>query len=134
MLELLPGWAPAGERPRRLAAATIEAQEEIPVDVVMGRLETVPPEDVPRILGRLERVRGVLFGRLLEGRPSGPSTPRNDAACERLLTAKEVAELLGLKEKTVYELAKRGEIPCVRIGKFVRFRPSDLRGRPRGNG
>lgn len=39
----------------------------------------------------------------------------------RLLTAHEVAALLGLKVKTVYSLAEQGIIPRVKIGSMVRF-------------
>jgi excisionase family DNA binding protein len=42
----------------------------------------------------------------------------------RLLLAAEAAALLRLSENRVYELAKRGLIPCVRIGRQIRF-PED---------
>jgi excisionase family DNA binding protein len=45
----------------------------------------------------------------------------------RLLGAAEVAEVLGVRETFVYELARRGELPAVRIGeRYVRFRPEAL--------
>lgn len=37
------------------------------------------------------------------------------------LTATEVAELLGLDTKTVYAAARRGEIPCRRVGRRYVF-------------
>jgi excisionase family DNA binding protein len=45
---------------------------------------------------------------------------------EALLTAPEAAELLRINRWDVYELAKTHVIPSVRIGRRVRFRPSDL--------
>jgi excisionase family DNA binding protein len=42
----------------------------------------------------------------------------------RLLLAAEAAALLRLSDNRVYELAKRGLIPCVRIGRQIRF-PED---------
>jgi excisionase family DNA binding protein len=42
----------------------------------------------------------------------------------RLLLAAEAAALLRLSENRVYELAKRRLIPCVRIGRQIRF-PED---------
>jgi excisionase family DNA binding protein len=42
----------------------------------------------------------------------------------KLLLAAEAAALLRLSENRVYELAKRGLIPCVRIGRQIRF-PED---------
>ena len=38
-----------------------------------------------------------------------------------VLTADEVAELLRLDRKTVYDYAGRGEIPCQRLGKRILF-------------
>lgn len=42
----------------------------------------------------------------------------------RLLTRKQVAERLALSPRKVWELANSTELPCVRIGRSVRF---DLR-------
>jgi excisionase family DNA binding protein len=38
-----------------------------------------------------------------------------------VLTAREVALLLRVNIKTVYESAKVGTIPCVRLGRHFRF-------------
>ena len=43
-----------------------------------------------------------------------------------LLTADDVAGLLGLTRASVYEYAKRGLIPAVRIGKHYRFSQVDI--------
>ena len=39
----------------------------------------------------------------------------------RLLTAEEVAAATGLPLARVYELARDGSMPCVRLGRAVRF-------------
>jgi len=44
----------------------------------------------------------------------------------QLLTAEQVAEFLRLSTWQIYELARRGEIPHVRIGRVVRFRSDTL--------
>ena len=45
------------------------------------------------------------------------------AVAGRLLTADEVAAVLGVPRTFVYSLARRGELPTVRIGeRYVRFR------------
>ena len=36
------------------------------------------------------------------------------------LTVKEAALLLRLKRSTAYELVRRGEIPAIRLGRFIR--------------
>ena len=38
-----------------------------------------------------------------------------------LLRAPEVAEMTGLSKQGIYQLAAEGRIPCVRIGRSVRF-------------
>jgi excisionase family DNA binding protein len=46
---------------------------------------------------------------------------------DRLLNAAEVAEMLAVSEGWVYEAARSGDLPCVRLGRHVRFRrPSVL--------
>jgi excisionase family DNA binding protein len=44
-----------------------------------------------------------------------------------LLTAAETAEALALSRRTLWTLTDRKEIPCVRIGRAVRYDPADLR-------
>ena len=43
-----------------------------------------------------------------------------------LLYPADVAQLLGIPRSTVYELARAGRIPSVRIGRAVRFLRADL--------
>jgi excisionase family DNA binding protein len=53
--------------------------------------------------------------------PTDPSFPL-DAACPSVLTVDEVAGLLRVNRKTVYELIGRGEIPGARrLGRALRF-------------
>jgi len=49
------------------------------------------------------------------------------AGLERLMGVDEVAEVLAMKPTSVYELARKGLVPHVRIGRSVRFLPSQLR-------
>lgn len=46
---------------------------------------------------------------------------------EALLTYDEVGKLLAVTGRTVFTLAKRGELPAVKIGSRVRFDPADVR-------
>jgi excisionase family DNA binding protein len=39
-----------------------------------------------------------------------------------LLTAEDVAAILGVRPQYVYDLARKALIPTVRLGKYVRFR------------
>ena len=45
---------------------------------------------------------------------------------EPLLNADEAAERLQLKKAYVYKLVRDGEIPHIRFGRSVRFRPESL--------
>ena len=45
---------------------------------------------------------------------------------DRLLDAKEVADRLGVPESWVRESARSGAIPCVRLGRYVRFDLADV--------
>jgi excisionase family DNA binding protein len=46
---------------------------------------------------------------------------------ESLLTPEAVARLLACSPKSVYAWAARGDLLSVRLGRLVRFRPSDVR-------
>jgi excisionase family DNA binding protein len=45
---------------------------------------------------------------------------------DRLLTAEEVAERLGMRTDWVWAQARAGRIPHVRLGRYRRFRESAL--------
>ena len=45
---------------------------------------------------------------------------------DRLLTLREVAEYLRLKERTIYKWAEEGAIPASKLGSAWRFRKSDV--------
>ncbi len=44
----------------------------------------------------------------------------------RLLTYREAAEILGVVDRTIYNLVRRGVLPAVRFGGNVRIDPRDL--------
>ena len=50
---------------------------------------------------------------------------------EDVMTASEVAAMLALPRSTVYELARRGELPCARLGRTVRFLRDEVEARLR---
>lgn len=57
------------------------------------------------------------------GRASGQETK---AQLEPLLTLRDTAALLRVSEKSVRRLVAYQRIPCLRIGRQLRFVPSDL--------
>jgi excisionase family DNA binding protein len=59
----------------------------------------------------------------------GPSDERWEPRAllsEPLLSAAEAGALLGIPRSSVYDYAKRGELPHVRVGKHVKFIRQDL--------
>ena len=44
----------------------------------------------------------------------------------KLLTAEEVASQLRVPPSWVYTAANDGRMPCVRLGRYVRFDPADV--------
>lgn len=62
-----------------------------------------------------------------------PWTPRSGSGLngdshpiERLLTSKEASEVLKIHPKVLERMAKRGEVPALKVGKFWRYRASTL--------
>lgn len=45
----------------------------------------------------------------------------------RLLSVRDVAQLLGMSTRWVHERTRRREIPCYRFGSVLRFHPIEVR-------
>jgi excisionase family DNA binding protein len=55
------------------------------------------------------------------------AAPAVQGFSKRLLTADDVADVLAVPRSFVYSLARRGELPTVRVGdRYVRFRAEAL--------
>jgi excisionase family DNA binding protein len=61
-----------------------------------------------------------LPGAIAERRSEQPSTKSN-LTRDEVMTAREVAELLKIPVSTLYQLARRGELPASRLGRTWRF-------------
>lgn len=46
---------------------------------------------------------------------------------EGLLTVREASQILRINRYLIYRLARDGDLPAIRVGRMVRFRPEDLR-------
>ncbi|HUO05404.1 MAG TPA: helix-turn-helix domain-containing protein [Candidatus Binataceae bacterium] len=80
-------------------------------------------------VGMIPAVLACLTTRLLaEGDAGRDQEPNGSSAAEpeRLLTAGEIAKHLSVPESWVRNEERRGRIPGVRIGKYVRFRASEI--------
>jgi len=51
----------------------------------------------------------------------------------RLLTAEQLAERWQVPTSQVYRLVRNGQVPCVRLGRYVRFNPAAIEAFERGD-
>lgn len=89
-------------------------------------VEEISSREALALLAALEQLKAIVWTRLLAA-PRGNDHQENPPEGDRLLTVPEVAGLLNVPKGYVYDLARRGEIPVVRFGKYVRVRCYDLR-------
>ncbi len=64
------------------------------------------------------------------GTPTSNAPPEEGLTAEALLTVKEVAGILRVPDSWVYERTRRrgrGRMPHVKVGKYLRFRASEIR-------
>jgi excisionase family DNA binding protein len=59
---------------------------------------------------------GIPVGPVIQARPSGPR--RLDGP---LLRPEQAAELLAVKPSWVYDAVRTGRLPCLRVGRHIRF-------------
>lgn len=110
--------------PWREVTDETEVGSPTPVADVRGMFDLdVPVEEIPALLVKLAAAQTSLQTRLLMHRVQG----RDDGEHETLLEAKDVAAWLGVKEDYVRDLGRKGEIPTVKIGKYVRFERGSIR-------
>jgi len=55
-----------------------------------------------------------------------PERPAASAAPERWLNSRELSSLTGIGDTTLEQMAARGQIPCIRIGRALRFIASEV--------
>jgi len=97
--------------------APVPALEELAADP--ARVQELSPEVACKILVKLATLQAILLVRALAGDGQEP------LAETRLLTIPETAARLNIPVAHAYELARRGEIPILRVGKkYLRVCPS----------
>lgn len=60
----------------------------------------------------------------MEAMNTNTTTPTTDRPL--LLRPRDASRLLALSERTLWALTRAGLLPCVRVGKSVRYDPADL--------
>ena len=89
--------------------------------------ETANPRSLSQLLGSLERLKALTWGRLLATAASPERTPAEPLDDLRHLTPVQVAELLNLKEAYVHELCRSRQLPATKQGKYWIIPLADLR-------
>ncbi len=89
-----------------------------------ARVGELPPEQARRLVVPVSTLAAALAARAAE---DGQAPAESRAEEERLLTAKQVADRLGIPTARVYEMVRRRELPAKRFGRTVRIDPADLR-------
>jgi hypothetical protein len=77
----------------------------------------LPSEELPALVGGLEAAKALAWSRLTLPTAATPQT-------EPLLTAEELAPVVKLPVHAVRDRARRGIIPSVPVGRYVRFQAS----------
>jgi excisionase family DNA binding protein len=100
----------------------MDAQEYMALlEHLEGELTAWPSADCTHLLGILERIRVSAWANIVG---SSRESTRHDRS--QLLTLPQVAERLTIPETYAYELARRGTLPVVRLGKYVRVSLAEL--------
>ncbi len=86
------------------------------------RVGTLTPDAVIRLLAQCLSLQVGLVGRLL----ASSQASMQDAPAERLLTMQDVAARLSVPQTYAYELARRRDLPAVKLGKYVRVRADEF--------
>lgn len=55
-----------------------------------------------------------------------PTSALEEAGQRRLLTPEDVAELLQVDRETIYRMARRGELPAIKVARHWRFRAARI--------
>lgn len=84
----------------------------------LARVDSLVPDEIPRVLGRLEEIRAALWQRLLAPSATVVATP--ESPMPALMTVSEVASVLRFSRGHVYELIRCGDLQAVRNGRAVR--------------
>jgi len=79
----------------------------------------LPAEELPALVGELEAAKAQAWARLAT--PAREPAPADATA---LLDAMAMAERLKVPESWLREHARRGLIPCVYVGRYMRFSPA----------
>ncbi|MBI4489177.1 MAG: helix-turn-helix domain-containing protein [Deltaproteobacteria bacterium] len=86
--------------------------------------------DLPEILDRLNKIEEAFLSGLQEIRFIREEVRKRvnqSPRLEPLLDMEQLAKILGLRRSFIYIGASSGKIPSVKIGKYLRFSPAQIK-------
>ncbi len=86
----------------------------------------LPESTLKALLAKCSVVQGALTTQLLDRKPAGADSSATAPITNPLLNAKEMARLLSVHESWVRTEQRAGRIPFVKVGRYVRFQPSEV--------
>ena len=88
------------------------------IGIQLQRLATATARDaLPALIGAIEAAKAIAWGRL-----SMPAAEAHAVAPDvASMTAGELAALYHVPRSFFYELARQNRVPCMRLGRYVRF-------------
>ncbi len=87
----------------------------------------VSPHDAPTLLGELERLKAMIWARMMHPSPNHQGGPANESEPDQLLTPQEAARILGVTPRWLYRHAKRLPFTKRISRKVLRFSEAGLR-------
>jgi excisionase family DNA binding protein len=107
-----------------MSTASIPTLDQIARDPTSAA--KLPESTLKALLAKCSVVQGALTTQLLDRKPVGADG--SDAALNRdpLVDAEEMARLLDVHPSWVRTEQRAGRIPFVKVGRYVRFRPSEV--------
>ena len=83
----------------------------------------LPPEDLPALVGALEAAKASAWARLAVA-DHGAHPERT---VDTLLDARAMAKRLDVPESWLRDAARGGRVPCIYVGRYMRFDPAAVR-------
>lgn len=94
---------------------------------ILALVEAAGQEDLVRLIGELEAAKALAWAHLTFPAPDTSASSSKGRDREALLNTAAAAALLGVPDSYVGRLARQRRLPCVRLGKYVRFEPEAIR-------
>src|SRR5262245_23472817 len=96
--------------------ATTPSVPSVLATLTPDAIAAVPEQEIPAAIGELERIKLALSARL-----TAPAPATDNGNGPDWIDAAEVARRLSLPDTYIEELARRGELPSVKLGKYRRY-------------